>query len=37
VLALMLERERLDALAPILTGLPHGFPVRGASAPVPPA
>ena len=26
--ALMLERERLDRLSPVLTGLPHGFPDR---------
>lgn len=26
--ALMLERERLDRLTPVLTGLPHGFPLR---------
>jgi len=30
--ALMLERERLATLEPILAGLPHGFPVRGASS-----
>jgi hypothetical protein len=26
--ALMLERERLEHLSPLLTGLPHGFPDR---------
>ena len=26
--ALMLERERLEALSPVLSGLPHGFPTR---------
>jgi len=26
--ALLLERERLALLAPVLTGLPHGFPTR---------
>lgn len=26
--ALMLERERLERLSPVLTGLPHGFPDR---------
>lgn len=27
--ALLLERERLERVAPVLTGLPHGFPDRG--------
>jgi uncharacterized RDD family membrane protein YckC len=31
--ALMLERDRMAALEPILAGLPHGFPPRGGSAP----
>lgn len=26
--ALMLERERLETLSPVLTGLPHDFPIR---------
>ncbi|QIS38750.1 RDD family protein [Clavibacter capsici] len=31
--ALMLERDRMAALEPILAGLPHGFPARGGSTP----
>jgi uncharacterized RDD family membrane protein YckC len=35
--ALMLERDRMASLEPILAGLPHGFPVRGGSSPVDPS
>jgi uncharacterized RDD family membrane protein YckC len=31
--ALMLERDRMAALEPVLAGLPHGFPRRGGSSP----
>ncbi|MFS4507192.1 RDD family protein [Clavibacter sp. Sh2141] len=31
--ALMLERDRMAALEPVLAGLPHGFPRRDGSSP----
>ncbi|GAB7304346.1 RDD family protein [Clavibacter michiganensis] len=31
--ALMLARDRMASLEPILAGLPHGFPARGGSTP----